>query len=48
MGNTNSSVIKLPNGYILNKIDDCTYELVKIDNFKKGDFLFAKSRTGDL
>lgn len=47
MGNTNSSVIKLPNGYILNKIDDCTYELVKIDDFKKGDFLFAKSRTGN-
>lgn len=48
MGNTDSSVIKLPNGYRLNKIDDCTYELVKIDDFKKGDFLFAKSRTGDL
>lgn len=48
MGNTNSSVIKLPNGYILNKIDDCTYELVKIDDFKKGDFLFAKSRTGHV
>lgn len=48
MGNTDSSVIKLPNGYRLNKIDDCTYELVKIDDFKKGDFLFAKSRTGHV
>lgn len=45
---TNSNVIKLPSGYILKKIDDCTYELVKIDNFKKGDFLFAKSRTGHV
>ena len=44
MGKTDVSVIKLPNGYILNKIDDCTYELVKIDDFKKGDFLFAKCR----
>lgn len=42
---TNSNVIKLPSGYILKKIDNCTYELVKIDDFKKGDFLFAKSRT---
>ena len=45
---TNSNVIKLPSGYILKKIDDCTDELVKIDNFKKGDFLFAKSRTGHV
>lgn len=48
MDNTNSNVIKLPSGYILKKIDDCTYELVKIDDFKKGDFLFAKSRTGHV
>lgn len=48
MGKTDVSVIKLPNGYRLKKIDDCTYELVEIDDFKKGDFLFAKSRTGDL
>ena len=45
---TNSNVIKLPSGYILKKIDNCTYELVKIDDFKKGDFLFAKSRTGHV
>ena len=30
MGKTDASVIKLPNGYILNKIDDCTYELVSL------------------
>lgn len=45
---TNSNVIKLPSGYILKKIDERTYELVKIDDFKKGDFLFAKSRTGNV
>ena len=45
---TNSTVIKLPSGYILKKIDERTYELVKIDDFKKGDFLFAKSRTGHV
>lgn len=45
---TDSNVIKLPGGCILKKIDDCTYESVKIDNFKKGDFLFAKSRTGHV
>lgn len=48
MGKTDASVIKLPEGYSLKKIDERTYELVKIDDFKKGDFLFAKSRTGDL
>ena len=48
MGKTDASVIKLPDGYSLKKIDERTYELVKIDDFKKGDFLFAKSRTGDL
>lgn len=35
MGNTDSSVIKLPNGYRLNKIDDCAYEFVKIDDSRK-------------
>lgn len=35
MGNTDSSVIKLPNGYRLNKIDDCTYELVKLTISRK-------------
>lgn len=29
MDNTNSNVIKLPSGYILKKIDDCTYEFGK-------------------
>lgn len=48
MDNTNSNVIKLPEGYSLKKIDERTYELVKIDDFKKRDFLFAKSRTGHL
>ena len=48
MGKTDVSVIKLPEGCSLKKIDERTYELVKIDDFKKGDFLFAKSRTGDL
>lgn len=48
MGKTDANVIKLPEGYSLKKIDEHTYELVKIDDFKKGDFLFAKSRTGDL
>lgn len=38
MGKTDVSVIKLPNGYRLKKIDDCTYELVEIDDFKKGDY----------
>lgn len=48
MGKTDASVIKLPEGYSLKKIDERTYELVKIDDFKKGDFLFAKSRTGHV
>lgn len=48
MGKTDVSVIKLPEGCSLKKIDERTYELVKIDDFKKGDFLFAKSRTGHV
>lgn len=48
MGKTDVSVIKLPEGCSLKKIDERTYELVKIDNFKKGDFLFAKSRIGHV
>lgn len=46
MGKTDASIIKLPEGCSLKKIDERTYELVKIDDFKKGDFLFAKSRIG--
>lgn len=47
MGKTDVSVIKLPEGCSLKKIDERTYELVKIDDFKKGDFLFAKCRIGN-
>ena len=32
---TNSNVIKLPSGYILKKIDNCTYELVKLTISRK-------------
>lgn len=35
MDKTDVSVIKLPNGYILKKIDDCTYELVKLTISRK-------------